>query len=567
MDSVLPRLNPFTELLTLAQQQLHAASFTPGVPDSIRENFTKLAKVFLEPPSDDSIKQAIDHVDLGRNELAEFIVELDKSDNRAAWALQEALDAANKADRTLREIQALPEADRVRLLAQHDRAVREWQLPAVGVDQKRTRHELIEELIQDSKDIELAVSKIQSDSVGKSNLNDAEIQSVVESYVAWYHRSLMLLPDQLKSRFIQEYEGDSNTDHIRSFLAEPMSTTYPPIALVSPNIEPSRPYWRYTFERAFQKPVQRQRMVLIEAKTIVSSDQEDNDATRRSLHNLAAFTKLEELFELVELLDTIRTDLEITSSEINAYLMKVTSIDIETLDYEEWAKLSRNSVHLNASLDRYIDRHFQHDIQPGLELERVVDVARQVLEKIREIEGLDAGTLRVAIDAMQRDLPRRQERNTSRHQVEGMQEVTDKPVESVVFVGHGHSDLYLRVVRYLEKTLRLKTVFFEDEVRAGLHALDVISGFLDQASFAVIVATGDDLTEEGEAQARLNVIHEIGLFQGRLGFRKVALMRQQNVREFSNLAGYQDLRFDGNNINSKFEELRAMLVRERMIAS
>jgi predicted nucleotide-binding protein len=43
---------------------------------------------------------------------------------------------------------------------------------------------------------------------------------------------------------------------------------------------------------------------------------------------------------------------------------------------------------------------------------------------------------------------------------------------------------------------------------------------LDQASFAFLVMTAEDEQADGDHHARMNVIHEVGLFQGRLGFNR-----------------------------------------------
>jgi predicted nucleotide-binding protein len=60
------------------------------------------------------------------------------------------------------------------------------------------------------------------------------------------------------------------------------------------------------------------------------------------------------------------------------------------------------------------------------------------------------------------------------------------------------------------------------------------------------------------------VIHEIGLFQGKLGFRKVALVEQEGVESFSNI-GLQTIRFPGERIEAAFPELERMLRREGLI--
>jgi predicted nucleotide-binding protein len=135
-----------------------------------------------------------------------------------------------------------------------------------------------------------------------------------------------------------------------------------------------------------------------------------------------------------------------------------------------------------------------------------------------------------------------------------------------VFIGHGHSLLYLKVERFLEKRLGLQTESFESEPRGGQHTVDVLEGMLERASFAVMVMTGDDHVESGNPRARQNVIHEVGLFQGRLGFTKVAVLRQRGTEDFSNIAGLTDLRFDDASIESVFEDLRAMLEREGVFA-
>jgi predicted nucleotide-binding protein len=67
------------------------------------------------------------------------------------------------------------------------------------------------------------------------------------------------------------------------------------------------------------------------------------------------------------------------------------------------------------------------------------------------------------------------------------------------------------------------------------------------------------------SRARQNVIHEIGLFQGKLGFRKLVLILQKGLEEFSNVAGLQYIDFEGDRIDAAFYQLRAVLEREKML--
>lgn len=61
------------------------------------------------------------------------------------------------------------------------------------------------------------------------------------------------------------------------------------------------------------------------------------------------------------------------------------------------------------------------------------------------------------------------------------------------------------------------------------------------------------------------MVHEISLFQGRLGFERVSLLQQRAVEEFSNLAGLQLIPFHGEQIEVPFTKLQRMLEREHLI--
>jgi predicted nucleotide-binding protein len=83
---------------------------------------------------------------------------------------------------------------------------------------------------------------------------------------------------------------------------------------------------------------------------------------------------------------------------------------------------------------------------------------------------------------------------------------------------------------------------FETASRTSEHIVDILSDFLDTCDAAVIVITADDRTSEGSGRAKQNVIHEIGLFQGRRGFNRVILLQQTDTEDFSNIAGLQTVR-------------------------
>ncbi|WP_407528264.1 nucleotide-binding protein [Lacibacter sp. MH-610] len=125
-----------------------------------------------------------------------------------------------------------------------------------------------------------------------------------------------------------------------------------------------------------------------------------------------------------------------------------------------------------------------------------------------------------------------------------------------VFIGHGRSKLWARVQIFLNEDLSIKTLTFEDESRTSETIVNVLTEFLEKSSFAILVMTAEDETSDGKYRARQNVIHEAGLFQGRLGFDKVIILKQDGVEEFSNVAGLQYIPFSGDNIEQCFYELQ-----------
>jgi predicted nucleotide-binding protein len=134
-----------------------------------------------------------------------------------------------------------------------------------------------------------------------------------------------------------------------------------------------------------------------------------------------------------------------------------------------------------------------------------------------------------------------------------------------VFIGHGRSRLWARVKTYLDDELGLATVTYESESRTGDSIVQILENMLDQATFAILLLTAEDEGPSSERRARQNVVHEAGLFQGRLGFKRAVLLVQEGIEEFSNVAGLQHIPFSGENVEQTFYELRRVLKRERQL--
>ena len=74
--------------------------------------------------------------------------------------------------------------------------------------------------------------------------------------------------------------------------------------------------------------------------------------------------------------------------------------------------------------------------------------------------------------------------------------------------------------------------------------------------------TLEALDSEGNRRARQNVVHEAGLFQGRLGFAKAIILLEEGTEEFSNIHGLQQIRYSRGNIKETFGEVLATIRRE-----
>jgi predicted nucleotide-binding protein len=128
-----------------------------------------------------------------------------------------------------------------------------------------------------------------------------------------------------------------------------------------------------------------------------------------------------------------------------------------------------------------------------------------------------------------------------------------------IFIGHGRSKLWARLNVFLKDELGLKTVFYESESRVGESIIPILEKMLSEANFAVLVLTAEDAAGDGAKRARQNVIHEAGLFQGRLGFDRAILLVQRGLEGFSNVDGLQYLPFSDENIEETFYQLQRAL--------
>lgn len=155
------------------------------------------------------------------------------------------------------------------------------------------------------------------------------------------------------------------------------------------------------------------------------------------------------------------------------------------------------------------------------------------------------------------------EQSFSQAELEATLKVKAKP--QAIFIGHGRSKLWSRVKSFLHDDYGIDSFTFESESHVGESIVPVLEGFLEKATFAILILTAEDEVAEGKIRARQNVIHEAGLFQGKLGFKKAILLRQEGLDDFSNVDGLQYIGFSADSIEQTFYDLGRVLKREGVI--
>lgn len=134
-----------------------------------------------------------------------------------------------------------------------------------------------------------------------------------------------------------------------------------------------------------------------------------------------------------------------------------------------------------------------------------------------------------------------------------------------IFIGHGRSNVWRDLKDFLTERLNLEYEEFNRESTAGYSVSDRLTLMLDASKFAFLVLTAEDIQEDGTYRARQNVIHEAGLFQGRLGFKKAIILLEEGCDDFSNIDGIIVINFPKGDITAKYEDIRRVLERERII--
>jgi predicted nucleotide-binding protein len=133
-----------------------------------------------------------------------------------------------------------------------------------------------------------------------------------------------------------------------------------------------------------------------------------------------------------------------------------------------------------------------------------------------------------------------------------------------IFIGHGKSLVWRELKDFIADRLNLSYDEFNAQSAAGMHTIQRLSQMMNDAKFAFLILTAEDELADGAKQARMNVVHEVGLFQGRLGFERAILLVEEGCQQFSNVHGLTHISFPPQKISAVFEEVRRVLEREKI---
>ena len=134
-----------------------------------------------------------------------------------------------------------------------------------------------------------------------------------------------------------------------------------------------------------------------------------------------------------------------------------------------------------------------------------------------------------------------------------------------IFIGHGRSVVWRELKDFIQERLKLEGDEFNRVAVAGIATSSRLNQMLDDAAIAFLILTAEDELADGKVQARTNVVHEAGLFQGRLGFSRAIILLEEGCEEFSNIQGLGQLRFQKGRIKEIFEDIRQVCEREGIL--
>ncbi|MGF7239335.1 MAG: PfkB family carbohydrate kinase [Frankia sp.] len=137
-----------------------------------------------------------------------------------------------------------------------------------------------------------------------------------------------------------------------------------------------------------------------------------------------------------------------------------------------------------------------------------------------------------------------------------------KPRPDGIFIAHGGDPQWLAVKDYLEQEFAAPIYSFESGVWGSSQISSVLNEYLSVCSLAICVLTVEDLIERGRGFARQNVVHELGLFQGRYGQDRVIILVEEGCQFLPDIGSTPPLNFARKAIKQTFWSVKEELLRK-----
>ena len=140
-----------------------------------------------------------------------------------------------------------------------------------------------------------------------------------------------------------------------------------------------------------------------------------------------------------------------------------------------------------------------------------------------------------------------------------------KSMINKIFIGHGHAKYWMDLRDFLSTKLNLESVEFNSVSTAGVSTTERLTDLLNECNFAFLIMSAENKQLDGSLKARDNVIHEVGLFQGKLGMKKAIIILEEGCERFSNIEGLTYIPFYNQDLSTCYEKIRDVLQREELI--
>ena len=128
-----------------------------------------------------------------------------------------------------------------------------------------------------------------------------------------------------------------------------------------------------------------------------------------------------------------------------------------------------------------------------------------------------------------------------------------------IFISHGTNPEWFAVERFLENRFDAPVYSFESASWGGQEISGALIKYLERCGISVCILTAEDFTDDGRMLARQNVIHEVGLFQGRHGFYSVVLLAEEGCDFVPQAAVAYTIYFPHNRIHRTFYQLAEII--------